>query len=73
MISSPGTVPSKELPGTPGGSKLRHDSLPQVPTADSNAEDIEIIVEAPAECGDSAPLVNLPSTVRSSIHRLRLG
>lgn len=69
-VSSPETVPSLGLPGelnpTPN-------SQPQSPPAASHSGDVEIIIEALAECSDSAPLTNMPSTVSNSIHGLRLG
>ena len=55
----PETVPSPRLPG-----ELQSTPKFQPDTSPANPE-IEIIIEAPAECSDSSP--NMPSTVGGSI------
>lgn len=64
LDSRPETAPS---PGLPGETQSTPNSQPD--TSPVNP-DIEIIIEAPVECGDSPP--NMPSTVSSSIDGLRL-
>lgn len=60
----PETVPSPGLPGeTQSTPNFQPDTSPEKP-------EIEIIIEGPAECGDSPP--NISSTVSSSIDGLRL-
>lgn len=64
MDPQPEMVSSPELPGeTQSTPKLQPDTSPSNP-------EIEIIIEAPAECSDSPP--NIPSTVSSSIDRLHI-
>lgn len=60
----PETVPSPGLSGeTQSTPEFQPDTSPANP-------DIEIIIEAPVECGDSPP--NMPSTVRSPIDGLHI-